>query len=162
MQILVVITIIGIAVGLVLPVTVKVRASARATHCLSNLRNVSAAFRMYAGENRGALPDPAHTQVPWERSLAAYVGDETFVCPGDQELAPATGSSYDWRDTGLATTTLAGLNLVHVRPDAVLAFDALPGWHGKSQMNAVRADGSVLPLDAGACVRDLQLPALVP
>ena len=162
MQTLVVVAIIGIAVAVVLPVVTRVRASARSTKCLANLRNVATAFHQYAADNGNELPYPAFSQIPWERSLAKYVADDVFVCPGDQELAPATGSSYDWRDTGLDETTLAGRRPAAARGDAVLAFDALPGWHGKSQMNVVRADGSALPLDAGTCVRDLQKPVAGP
>jgi hypothetical protein len=136
-----------------------VRAAARGTQCLSNLRGIATAFRLYAAENGNALPYPAFTEIPWERSLARHADDKTFVCPGDEELAPATGSSYDWRDTGIPETTLAGRSPGAARSTAVLAFDALPGWHAKGQMNVVRADGSAGSMDAGACVRDLQQPA---
>ena len=140
-QTLVVLAIIAVAVAFLLPVAAKVRGSARSANCLSNLRGISTAFRLYAADNRNQLPYPAFSQIPWERSLARYAATEQFVCPGDQELAPATGSSYDWRDTGIEETTLAGQSPASARGDAVLAFDALPGWHARSQMNVVRADG---------------------
>ena len=159
-QTLVVVGIVGVALAVLVPVLFKVRAAAKSTHCLANLRTISTAFRMYAVDNRNKLPYPAFTEIPWERSLVTYTGGTgPFTCPGDEELAPATGSSYDWRDTGIPETTLAGENPMAARADAVLAFDALPGWHAKRQMNVVRADGSALPMEAGACVVDLQKPA---
>lgn len=157
-QALVVLAIIAVALAFLLPAASKVRGAATSTRCLMNLRGISAGLRMYAADSGNHLPYPAFTQIPWERSLARYAALEQFACPADQELAPATGSSYDWRDTGVPETTLAGRSPADARADAVLAFDALPGWHAKSQMNVVWADGSSGPLDAGACVLDLQRP----
>ncbi|MDB5295335.1 MAG: N-terminal cleavage protein [Phycisphaerales bacterium] len=155
-QLLVVCAIVAVLLAIMLPVAGRVRAAARGTQCLANLRGIGLAFRMYAAANGQQLPTPAYTQVPWERSLQAYASADAFVCPGDEELAPATFSSYDWRDTGLELTTLAGKNPYMARGDAVVAFDALPGWHGTDQMNAVRADGSAGPMAANACVADLR------
>jgi hypothetical protein len=78
-------------------------------------------------------------------------------CPADEEIFPAVGSSYDWRDTGNPDTTLAGRTLVKARSDAVLSFETLPGWHNLRQMCAVRADGSAMVMESRECLKDLQL-----
>ena len=161
-QTLVVLAIIAVLFAFLLPVLTRARGAAKAANCLSNLRGVSAALITYAADNDRQFPYPAFSQIPWERSLAKYAEIESFTCPGDEELAPATGSSYDWRDTGIPETTLAGQNPLTARADAVLAFDALPGWHAKGQMNVVRADGSALPMDAAECILDLHRPARSP
>ena len=82
-------------------------------------------------------------------------------CPGDEEIYPAVGSSYDWRDTGNPDTTLAGRLITKARSDAVLAFETLPGWHNLRQMNAVRVDGSALVMESRECLKDLQLSPLI-
>ena len=56
--------------------------------------------------------------------LAGYCRDN-FVCPADNELAPIVGSSYDWRDTADASTTLAGRVITDCgRPSLIIAFEA--------------------------------------
>jgi prepilin-type N-terminal cleavage/methylation domain-containing protein/prepilin-type processing-associated H-X9-DG protein len=161
-ELLVVCAILGVLVAIVLPAVAKGRAVARRAQCLGNLRGVVGAFLMYAADHNRELPIPAFTQIPWERSLQAYASADAFVCPGDRELAPATLSSYDWRDTGLEATTLAGKSLTSARPDAVFVFDAMPGWHGGGEMNVARVDGSAYPMDAEKCVADLRLPVRPP
>lgn len=139
-ELLVVVGIIAVVVGLIVPILSHARDSSRRVTCLSNLRQLGLAFGQY-NHDEGRLPYPAFDEIPWERSLARYVPLNTFLCPSDAELGPATGSSYDWRDTGVPETTLAGKSLRDaVRSDTVLAFEALPGWHGKGQIGAVFVD----------------------
>jgi prepilin-type processing-associated H-X9-DG protein len=161
-QMLVVCAILVVVAALLMPAIAKARAASRATRCLANLRGVGNAFVMYAADHGRMLPAPAFTQIPWERSLQAYAAADAFVCPGDRELAPATLSSYDWRDTAFDATTLAGKTLTSARADAVLVFDALPGWHGGGEMNVARVDGSTGPMNADDCVADLRRPAQPP
>lgn len=83
----------------------------------------------------------------------------SFACEADTELFPAVGSSYDWRDTGRPATTLAGKSTAEItRPDAVLVFEALPGWHARRKINVARVDGSATTMDDEACFRDLRQP----
>ena len=77
------------------------------------------------------------------------------LCPADEEVYPAVGSSYDWRDTGNPDTTLAGQPITKARSDAIFAFETLPGWHSKNKINAVRVDGSALSMDEEDCLSDL-------
>jgi type II secretory pathway pseudopilin PulG len=161
-QLVVVCAIICLLGAILLPAAAKVRAASKKAACVSNLGGIAAAFHLYAGENGRQLPAPAFTQIPWERSLQAFASPDVFACPGDQELAPATLSSYDWRDTGIEETTLAGKSLATARGDAVLAFDALPGWHGAGEMNVATVDGSVRAANADDCVADLRRPVQQP
>jgi prepilin-type N-terminal cleavage/methylation domain-containing protein/prepilin-type processing-associated H-X9-DG protein len=55
-ELLVVIGIIALLVGILLPSLARARESARATQCLSNMRQVGLAFTMFANAHGGHLP----------------------------------------------------------------------------------------------------------
>jgi prepilin-type N-terminal cleavage/methylation domain-containing protein len=162
-ELVVVIGIIAVLAALLLSAISRVRRSAQSATCLSNLRNISVAFHAYASESDLRYPDPASTTISWEAILQPYLNQTmVFACPSDLEVFPATGSSYDWRDTRDPATTLAGRRISDpVRGDTVVAFETLPGWHARHMMNAVLADGSCLSMTEDGCLGDLRLP-LVP
>jgi prepilin-type N-terminal cleavage/methylation domain-containing protein/prepilin-type processing-associated H-X9-DG protein len=56
LEILVVITIIGILVGILLPAAHSMRAAARSTVCLGHQRQIALAGVLYANDHRGGLP----------------------------------------------------------------------------------------------------------
>src|SRR5262249_40367050 len=100
-ELLVVVAIIGVLVSILLPSLRKAREAARATVCMSNMRQVYIAFAAYAADNRGALAD---TSAAWYyngyfwQPLAKYLqaGQRANVyygpivryyalqCPGDE------------------------------------------------------------------------------
>lgn len=157
-ELLVIVGIVAILFAVLLPVFTRVRQSQRSVECLSTLGDIAQAFQSYAMQHKGRFPDPGKSDRSWEQILmTCYQG--RFQCPADEELFPAIGSSYDWRDTGNDSTTLAGKLLISVsRPNAILVFDALPGWHGKRTVNAARLDGSAGPVDEVECFRELATP----
>ena len=161
-ELLIVIAIISILGGLVLSTVSHARLSAQSARCLNNLHGISVAFSQYAIDNDNRYPDPLAAGQSWESLLQKYMGRSTvFACPADEEIFPSIGSSYDWRDTPNPATTLAGRRLLDVtRSDAVLAFETLPGWHGKHLMNSVLVNGAVVVMDEDACVRDLHTPVV--
>ena len=56
-ELLVVIGIIGVLIGILLPVLGRARSSAMTTQCLSNLRSIGQAAELYTNDNGGvALP----------------------------------------------------------------------------------------------------------
>src|SRR5436190_12111782 len=55
-ELLVVIGIIAILVGVLLPALSRARENANRLACMSNLRQVSTAFFMYTGDNKGWFP----------------------------------------------------------------------------------------------------------
>lgn len=59
-ELLTVIAIIGILAAIMIPTVGKVRESARATQCVSNLRQVVVAFNLFAQDNRGFFPTVAN------------------------------------------------------------------------------------------------------
>jgi prepilin-type N-terminal cleavage/methylation domain-containing protein len=158
-ELLVVIAILAILLSLVLAALARARASASAVACCANLRQIGVALHVYAGDNAGRLPDPGESGISWETSIR-YCNLNVLRCPADEEVFPAVGSSYDWRDTGNPDTTLAGRTITKARSDAVLAFETLPGWHNRKKMNAVRVDGSALIMEERDCLGDLQISPL--
>ncbi len=55
-EMLTVIAIIGVLAAILIPVVGKVRQSARASRCVSNMRQLGAAFSLFVGDNKGLLP----------------------------------------------------------------------------------------------------------
>jgi prepilin-type N-terminal cleavage/methylation domain-containing protein len=164
-ELLVTVGIIGILIGILVPVISRAQAASRSVTCIATLRNIGEAFKLYANENKSMLPDPGSVGYSWEQLLEPYFHAE-FRCPSDQEVFPSVGSSYDWRDTPDASTTLAGVPLASVkRPNLVLAFESLSGWHAKGKINVVLFDGSAMTMDEDACMADLDAsidPSLPP
>jgi prepilin-type N-terminal cleavage/methylation domain-containing protein len=157
LEILVVVGIIALVAAIVLPVLSKARAASQKVTCLANLRSIGMAFHLYAEHNSMHLPDPTSTRISWEASLLPYTSSSVFRCPSDSEVYPALGSSYDWRDTPDPNTSLAGqILLLPQRSTLVLAFEALPGWHGRKLMNVCfLGDGSAHEMDYETAMRDL-------
>jgi len=149
-----------IVFAIVIAVVANARKAAQQPRCLNNLRQIGVGFQLFADANNGRFPDPQRVSTSWEKLLKSYVGStDVFRCGRDEEVFPAVGSSYDWRDTGKSPTTLAGSDRASVkRIDAVLAFEALSDWHAKGKINAVWVDGSAHIMDREICVKDLTIP----
>lgn len=83
-ELLTVIAIVGILAAILIPVVSRVRASARATECVSNLRQLSSAATLYAQDNRGRLPTNYDGTLDgmWFTALSRYVSDQK-VQPGN-------------------------------------------------------------------------------
>jgi len=86
-ELLVVIAIIAILAALLLPATAKAKEKARATQCLSNLRQWGIAFRMYADDNEDFLPRRGQGVQPlfqidrpadWFNALPFYFSSPSF------------------------------------------------------------------------------------
>jgi prepilin-type N-terminal cleavage/methylation domain-containing protein/prepilin-type processing-associated H-X9-DG protein len=91
-ELLVVIAIIAILAAILFPVFAQVREKARATSCLSNVRQHALAALMYAQDHDETLPPGAYEieteteeiEVLWPQLLAPYVrSDGLHRCPSD-------------------------------------------------------------------------------
>lgn len=104
-ELLTVIAIIGILAAIIIPVVGKVRASARNSQCLSNVRQLALANLLYASENKGQLivhlnaqigsgtnatyilPPSVRNEGNWQKALAAHMtldkasARSRFICP---------------------------------------------------------------------------------
>jgi prepilin-type N-terminal cleavage/methylation domain-containing protein len=159
-ELLVVIGILAILLAILFPALAKVRSAQRGTACIANLRQIGSALHLYAQDNALRLPAPALANKSWEQMLSPYCRG-SFVCPADEELATVVGSSYDWRDTGLMQTTLAGRSVAeNLRLNAIIAFEALPGWHARGMINVARLDNSVTTIPEDEFFTDLNTPVV--
>ena len=100
-ELLVVIGIIALLIGILLPVLSQARKAGRATVCLSNLRQVHAAFVLYGNDNRGVVPigyrrTKQFNSMIYSGTTASYVlfgklyesgltsDGGTFFCPSEE------------------------------------------------------------------------------
>ncbi|AHF91759.1 N-terminal cleavage protein [Opitutaceae bacterium TAV5] len=102
-ELLTVIAIIGVLAAIILPVAGKVRKTARAAHCLSNMRQLGGAFSLYASDNRNGLLPPIYktgdTTETWKYALFRLLAGQdytnetkgqirtsVFACPSDADV----------------------------------------------------------------------------
>ncbi len=115
-ELLVVIAIMGTLAGLLLPALGRSKVQAYNAACVSNLRQLGIATRLYSEDNQERLPSaeilptqPINPQNPLPRIcdvLASYAGRTAgtntnsatvFKCPADKKGRFTTeGSSYEW------------------------------------------------------------------
>jgi prepilin-type N-terminal cleavage/methylation domain-containing protein/prepilin-type processing-associated H-X9-DG protein len=93
-ELLVVIGIIALLIGILMPALSRARRSANTLKCLSNLRQVGAAFQLYAADFRGTIP-VVRQDVPDDGSLAitSNIWWSDQLAPYISKLAKATSSN---------------------------------------------------------------------
>jgi prepilin-type processing-associated H-X9-DG protein len=146
--------IIAILAGLLLPTFGRAKETARATACLSNLRQVGVALQLYVDSNNQRLPvmrdklAVSGTNQPATNALASpdkvLVGElgttNVLRCPSDRdELFTQTGSSYSWNSllNGQRADDLKVLGM---------SFDAhaIPVFFDKEDFHKARGQGKAV------------------
>ena len=94
-ELLVVISIIGILAGMLLPTLSGARTSAHDVRCKSNLKQIGAAFEMYLNANEGYYPCVRWgngAELRWPETLAPYIGGSVEDPTRGSEFA--TGNKF--------------------------------------------------------------------
>lgn len=170
-ELLTVISIIGVIAGLLLPALAKARAGADRARCAAQLRGVGQSLQMYFGENRNALPKvnmmpslrpPLNDCPSLVQLLAPYVrgGSDAYRCPADRITHPASEappgfetyfareqSSYYWNEE----VSIYAARVTELRNcESVRLVEEYEPFHGRAgangSMNRLYAD---LHVDAG-------------
>src|SRR5690606_14350928 len=146
--------ILGILAALLVPAVSHAGAAAKKAGCVSNLRQVNLAIRIYADEHLEALPAlPATHPYPngvgayYKQSVKGYLGltglasprEMVFTCPSDRTIrvqvqhafASFTFNGYESDSSAIPRVTGKRLSAINNPSKAVLLGD-WPGFFGGS------------------------------
>lgn len=106
-ELLVAVAVIGVLIAVLVPALGHVRATAKTTQCLSNVRQIGVMVNAYLVASDGVLPSLQNREsttqpLPAMDNVLVRPGEATkvFACPADDKgIFAASGTSYFWNFT---------------------------------------------------------------
>ena len=110
-ELLVVVSIIGLLIGILLPVLAATRKNVQKTTCASNLRQIGIAVQAHRTDNKDRLPVARYMPAPFlsvdedpslPEAMKDYLPSEAgktnavYRCPDDDVVYDLCGASYDY------------------------------------------------------------------
>ncbi len=150
-ELLVVAAIIAILAALLLPALARAKAQARATSCMSELKQLGIGVAFYEGDNFDALPETSHQKASWVGMLAVYGLTNVYICPNDTNK-PARNFSYAINDFltpnpyGAATLDFSNLKSIPGPSETVHLAEARGDYIGSDHFHfADASEGGFTP-----------------
>ncbi len=140
---------IGMAYG-------RVSAKAKATRCISHLRQLGLSLRFYLNDHDQTLPTLVAARASRSEDVAAIdntldaygAPPEVMACPADdRELAAQTGTSYFWNPAlnGQKTTNLTFLTIAAASRIPILSDKEGFHLYRENRVNILFGDGHASP-----------------
>jgi prepilin-type N-terminal cleavage/methylation domain-containing protein/prepilin-type processing-associated H-X9-DG protein len=152
LELLAVITIVGLLSSLAFVGGRKLVQKSRASQCMANLRNIGVGLISWTGERDGRLPawetgrNSRDEDLPvMENELLDYVGgdERVFHCPADNKFFKESGCSYFW-NTMLNNQNLTSVNLAGI----ITNHSSIPAVYDKESFHKdVGIEVNILYLD---------------
>lgn len=152
LELLVVLAVVGTLVGLGFPAYRRAVQNARATVCLSNLRQLGGALNLYLADHEMRMPvleagrrSKGEEKASIDTVLGTYVKDaRVFACPADDgNFARDTGTSYFW-NTALNGQPVGALRFLVIEDQSrIPVISDKEGFHPyqANKVNILFADG---------------------
>src|SRR2546423_6770865 len=158
-ELLVVIGIIALLAALLWPALSQAKEKAKRIKCISNLRQIALAFRVFAMDHEGYYPwhtDPpeggtygAYAADPWRNFLAAAAeldAPRILACPSDSATLSAVtdwGSFAAGTNQNRALSYFTGLDGYEEVPQAFVAGDRNLSGGGRDKCHSVSGSGGL-------------------
>lgn len=132
-ELLVVIAIIAILASLLAPSLSSAREKARQIQCMSNLKQVGLALRMYADEHNDLYPEAWDGTLRWNDKLLSYMsstnvtgGKAVLVCPSARFTPAGLPISAGADHSAYKKNQWQATNTIKYDFQTVLVFDGVP------------------------------------